>query len=759
MTERFLLWQLDQSQIEYDISTLPWLTDANPDPDLCKLCRHLDFTFLYIKQLQKIKFNYKDKPHRVHSNGITFATITDLRERKERCKFCNTIWLAMEDRFNMNDIDDEGAPLKCYLNNSTEGLWGATSGDEQPFRLVIEVIFDTGSLYRKKGNSGDSVYIACDDSKLGLSHKLDSTVSTDWMLKQLQICNSTHGGHPGPCPLQIKNNHMETRFIDVNQLCIVQRSTEDTRYVALSYCWGGASCVTLDQSNMSDLHRIGGMQEYLHRIPLTIRDAMTFCRQIEAKYLWVDGLCIVQDSGEKIEQINRMNRIYENAYVAIAAAAGSDANAGIAGISPRTSFRHTVNVQNLQLVTLAPDSVEQSVWNTRAWTYQERLLSPRMFISTDQEVLYCCRHGTSRESKRLNIHDYPEFVSCIEPPTDNNTLNPTQVIDFNLYVRTVFEYSHRKMTSNDDVINALQGLITVISENFTQHEFEFGFPVHLLDISLLWRGVQPLTRRKGWPSWSWVGWVGAVSYGGLIDLAERTRTRLIPVDGPAVSMNTDDWDRNADEDGIYYTDKDPDRWYCRPGLKEIYLNAKSIIKSGILECKARVANFVVSTDRAADSTDTWGLYGRHRTDLSSEWSGCGYFVVDEAGDHAGVILIDGNSVREFVHQEYRFVCLSQTTYTFGDSDPAWNEDTQTYSGEPGSTAINPQDVEEDDYYDGGPRERRNDDWFDSRKYEFNICWALYNVMMINDNNERLGIGKIHIHAFDKIARVEHICLR
>ena len=44
-----------------------------------------------------------------------------------------------------------------------------------------------------------------------------------------------------------------------------------------------------------------------------------------------------------------------------------------------------------------PEGVDQAVWNTRGWTFQERVLSERLLFVTDKQILFKCRHGSNSE--------------------------------------------------------------------------------------------------------------------------------------------------------------------------------------------------------------------------------------------------------------------------------------------------------------------------------------------------------------------------
>ena len=90
--------------------------------------------------------------------------------------------------------------------------------------------------------------------------------------------------------------------------------------------------------------------------------------------------------------------------------------------------------------------------------------------------------------------------------------------------------------------------------------------------------------------------------------------------------------------------------------------------------------------------------------------------------------------------EFDFIKLSQRTYSIMDSDPEWDKEIVAYKGVPGSPAINPQELL-------GP----DDEIFDQQVYDPNICWCLYNVLLVEWANRiayRAGIGQVYIHSFD-----------
>jgi hypothetical protein len=63
-------------------------------------------------------------------------------------------------------------------------------------------------------------------------------------------------------------------------------------YVTLSYCWGQLNNVKTTRANIDDHKRVIPYQTF----PRTMRDAITITRKLVKKFLWINALCIIQDS-------------------------------------------------------------------------------------------------------------------------------------------------------------------------------------------------------------------------------------------------------------------------------------------------------------------------------------------------------------------------------------------------------------------------------------------------------------------------------
>lgn len=119
---------------------------------------------------------------------------------------------------------------------------------------------------------------------------------------------------------------------------------------------------------------------------------MLVVSRFDERYLWVDSLCIMQDDAEnKHDQIALMDVIYQEAILTIVAVSGKNAGVGLPGVraGSRNVLQYIEHIQGLVLVnslTTPSDSVDRSLWNARAWTFQEGRLSRRVLFLADEKI-------------------------------------------------------------------------------------------------------------------------------------------------------------------------------------------------------------------------------------------------------------------------------------------------------------------------------------------------------------------------------------
>ena len=178
---------------------------------------------------------------------------------------------------------------------------------------------------------------------------------------------------------------LPTRVIDVGSqgasrappLYLSHSKDINVQYLALSHCWGGAEIMKLAVSTLKALQECIEMDD----LPLTFKHAIEITRRLGYRYLWIDSLCIVQDSPEdwKTESLT-MTTVYRNSTLTISALWGSDSHTGcFVERSPLAIFPCRI-VKTSRYEFFAEPSGQLNLSDNagpllkRAWVLQERLL-------------------------------------------------------------------------------------------------------------------------------------------------------------------------------------------------------------------------------------------------------------------------------------------------------------------------------------------------------------------------------------------------
>ncbi|KAF2713602.1 hypothetical protein K504DRAFT_462115 [Pleomassaria siparia CBS 279.74] len=127
--------------------------------------------------------------------------------------------------------------------------------------------------------------------------------------------------------------------------------------------------------------RLHQMQSHLTRdmLPGAINDAITAANSLGIRYMWVDSLCILQDSDEdKRRECAAMADVYRNAALTIVVHA--------AATTPFTGNTTTTTLDRAPLSSTSDDFVV----DTRSWSLQERFLSRRFLHLAGEQMYWEC---------------------------------------------------------------------------------------------------------------------------------------------------------------------------------------------------------------------------------------------------------------------------------------------------------------------------------------------------------------------------------
>lgn len=122
-------------------------------------------------------------------------------------------------------------------------------------------------------------------------------------------------------------------------------------------------------------------------LPQNFQDAIITVRTLGLRYLWIDALCIIQDSAQDWEhEAAQMGTVYNSAYLTIAATSASSSSNGFlkrpawpwpvvwmpsaAGTTTYDPKSFAIRYQPEYSTYSRQDVIDASVWNTRGWTFQ-----------------------------------------------------------------------------------------------------------------------------------------------------------------------------------------------------------------------------------------------------------------------------------------------------------------------------------------------------------------------------------------------------
>jgi hypothetical protein len=105
------------------------------------------------------------------------------------------------------------------------------------------------------------------------------------------------------------------------KLCETSKMEASKTYITLSHCWGRHIPLRLFIDNYSSLFE----RFKLIDLSKTFQDAIMIIRKLGIPFLWIDSLCIIQNSAmDWFTELSKMRQIYKNSYLNLAAAAAKD---------------------------------------------------------------------------------------------------------------------------------------------------------------------------------------------------------------------------------------------------------------------------------------------------------------------------------------------------------------------------------------------------------------------------------------------------
>ena len=478
---------------------------------LCSICQDIDLQ----------QYLFQD----ACPGTVTLGGFQDIL-KKEKCSLCRLIIKALSANSRDHWEKDIYPSEVCYL--------GRQDGRTQP--SVVEVWFDSTSETLPKGMSGHSttrgeILLVTEESETlsrkptNLGRQVGSQIDLALLREWLSNCESGHGEKCGGSARNDQSTEPHPLIlVDVERRRLVECNSS-YRYVVLSYVWGQVPTFQTLQANFSGLQEDGALTRVGSEIPRVIRDAMDVVAGLGERYLWVDALCIIQDGASKMNDISRMDAIYGGAVLTIIAIAGLDANTSLPGLHPgsRSNGQSRETIGGMCLINKLPELsglLQASRWESRGWTFQERILSRRCFYFTDSQVYFQCRSSICREDIFGEYSQNQLIASGATNPLEMD-VSPTDGEGrlFNIYQNMVKSYNRRELSYQSDALNAFSGIISVLQKRFGWR-FLSALPEDVFHLSLLWRPMVSSSPRyvniaetlghpsTVFPSWCWTSRIG-----------------------------------------------------------------------------------------------------------------------------------------------------------------------------------------------------------------------------------------------------------
>lgn len=505
---------------------------------LCRLCKAI--TIEKMKRITvKDKHNQKDDGYAHHASWV------DLKNSGDRgCQLCFILYnislfaAGSEQSLAASFGSINDSYIRLRLNPVDRGVIMLSCG-ESPWFGQLGLCINQGNAPLAPAEMLNLICqlsgspSTCQSSDIMRSVELDPSSAASFLKvnQWLRDCEQNHERCNFPA-----NPPLPTRVIDVGSCTDLQHphlhasKGQCGRYIALSHVWGKAETLTTTTDTITE--RMQGI--VLSEMPTSFRDAVTVTRRLGIQYLWIDSLCILQDSATDWEnEAMKMGEVYKNSVLTISASSATNSHVGF--LIARNPFdqltcdlQHLVpngeNAERVQVVWPAPVIGDNHI-NVRGWTLQELILSPRVLhytISrerfTGQTIWQCQTHTEAENGSRTFILGVlSQKIKQILKIVAEGSRSITAIYKCWYYLTR--QYSHRRLSYASDKLPALSGLAAEF-RNYTGDSYLAGLWKGDLAGGLLWAAstTDRLRRTTEYraPSWSWASVEGEIYYEGIL---------------------------------------------------------------------------------------------------------------------------------------------------------------------------------------------------------------------------------------------------
>lgn len=296
-------------------------------------------------------------------------------------------------------------------------------------------------------------------------------------------------------------------------------------YASLSHCWGKSKILRLTIDDLASFK--SGISFSL--LPKTFQEAIQVVKSLGLSYVWIDSLCIIQDSDQDWRrEAHTMLNVYRHALCNIAATRSSNSYGGLfADREPSRLGSGAIDINNGALKgrfhlideEYFIQEIDDAPLNRRAWVTQERLLSSRIIHFASEQVFWDCSELTACEAlpEQEGAEAWPRSSTTrIGCKKGSQFLNKPDSIDQGLsqWARIVNTYSDSGLTVVGDKFIAISGLAEHLRSEL-KLDYHAGLWSSRMEVQLAWHVTKSQPERSPRndlaPTWSWASVNGSVS--------------------------------------------------------------------------------------------------------------------------------------------------------------------------------------------------------------------------------------------------------
>ncbi|ENH69345.1 hypothetical protein FOC1_g10001117 [Fusarium oxysporum f. sp. cubense race 1] len=351
------------------------------------------------------------------------------------------------------------------------------------------------------------------------STELDASVN--FINAQMSECSTKHE----PCKKQLESP-LPTRVVSVGSsdadIRLVELKNVPARYVTLSHCWARKQPLRTIIANFEDMKK----SIDANSLPIVFQQAIWIVRMLKIDYIWIDSLCIIQDSQSDWElESLQMCDYYENSFLTISTATSPNSTIPFLGPRDKRWWPAKLNLTN--------GSSSEDVYAQRipSEPEEEGILFTRASVGDSSGDILGSENPMGIPPPGFDSAISSNASALSRPDSPSSTSSDANIMNFvwDMWDDLVTYYSRRHLTFVTDKLPALSGVASRVHK-ITKSRYLAGIWEDNLGIELCWarayRGYQDLptlSTQYVAPSWSWASIHGAVK-----SLVERTISTFEP---------------------------------------------------------------------------------------------------------------------------------------------------------------------------------------------------------------------------------------